>query len=119
LFVPERTSVDPPTTNFFYAYNIRMFVDKNINVEKSKLLSRNWVITNGRNEVEEIQGPGVIGIFPEMYPGADFQYASCCPMDTNTGNMRGSFKMATKNGKEFDIIVPQYFFKAAVPISLS
>jgi len=111
--------VDPPTRNYFYAYNIRMFVDKNTKVEKSKLNSRSWVVTNGKNEVEEIQGPGVIGMFPEMFPGAEFQYASCCPMDTATGNMRGTFKMETKNGHEFDIIVPQYFFKAAAPISLS
>lgn len=47
---------------------------------------------DGTGREEEVRGPGVIGKYPEMYPGAFFQYASCCPIPTRTGSMRGTFE---------------------------
>ena len=65
-------------------------MSENHNKEDScKLANRHWIITDGNFATENVSGPGVIGKYPEMYPGAIFEYASCCPLSTSTGQMGG------------------------------
>jgi ApaG protein len=45
-----------------------------------------------------------------MYPGADFQYESCCPLQSSTGHMEGSFRMKRLDNSSFDAIVPRFEF---------
>ena len=48
-----------------------------------------------------------------MYPGADFEYCSCCPIRTPVGSMRGDFQMVNLHtGDEFDAEVAKYDFVA-------
>ena len=55
-------------------------------------MSRKWVTENELGQEEVIEGPGVIGQYPEMYWGCQpFVYQSCCPITTKRGKMRGSF----------------------------
>jgi len=88
------------------------------NSEKCKLTNRHWIITDGNGKMEHVQGPGVIGKYPDMYPGAHFEYASCCPMTTPNGNMKGSFEMVTPDGEKFEAEVAQYDFIAPAPLML-
>ena len=46
-----------------------------------------------------------------MYPGADFVYESCCPLQAGTGTMGGYFVMKRANGTTFNAIVPTFEFK--------
>lgn len=46
-----------------------------------------------------------------MTPGAFFFYESCCPLNTISGSMQGTFKMRRKDGFEFDAQVPKFEFK--------
>jgi ApaG protein len=57
-----------------------------------------------------VDGPGVIGLYPSVYPGSYFEYESCCSCKTKTGSMKGSFNMKSELGHSFDIVVPEFFF---------
>jgi uncharacterized protein affecting Mg2+/Co2+ transport len=119
LFIPERSSV-VPESSYFFAYRIKISMDVTQKSSDScTLSSRHWIITDGNGKIETVQGSGVIGMFPEMYPGAKFEYASCCPMTTPTGNMGGSFQFVKKTGEEVEVVVPQFKFVAPSAIVLN
>lgn len=51
--------------------------------------------------VEHIKGPGVIGFYPEIYPGCDdFWYESCCPIGSFNGYMEGEVNFQNMETKE-------------------
>src|SRR4051812_28056010 len=91
---------------FFFAYRIRITMGSHMSKDdECQLTTRHWVITDGTNHVEEVQGPGtmstklstflakltsfvagVIGKYPKAFPGMPpFEYASCCPIPTVNG----------------------------------
>ncbi|MGH7804756.1 MAG: ApaG domain, partial [Candidatus Binatia bacterium] len=45
---------------------------------------------------------GVVGKQPRIEPGEGFQYTSGCPLSTQVGSMRGSYRMVTDDGEAFD-----------------
>jgi uncharacterized protein affecting Mg2+/Co2+ transport len=48
------------------------------------------VIRDSTGHEETVTGPGVIGLYPRMYPGCPlFTYESCSPIATATGTMYG------------------------------
>ncbi|NP_001342436.1 F-box only protein 3 isoform 6 [Mus musculus] len=67
-FLPELSSVHPP--HYFFTYRIRIEMSRDALPEKAcQLDSRYWRITNAKGDVEEVQGPGVVGEFPIISPG--------------------------------------------------
>jgi ApaG protein len=110
LLISERTQ--PETGEFLWAYRIFMSMDENQDLnDNCQLVSRHWIIADGNGHVENVQGPGVVGLYPKMTPGAFFFYESCCPLSTVSGSMEGTFKMRRKDGFEFDAKVPKFEFK--------
>ena len=73
---------------------------------------KNWIITDAVDHVEEVKGPGVIGEQPVLAPGASYKYSSWCPLKTPTGLMRGTYQMAGKGGKLFDIEIAPFGLRA-------
>lgn len=102
-FLPQESR---PGT-WVYAYTIRIH---NLGDEPAQLLSRHWIITDGRGHIEEVRGPGVVGETPRLEPDDLFMYTSFCPLHTPTGSMHGSFQMVRDNGEEFDVIIDPFFF---------
>jgi ApaG protein len=96
-FVPERS--DPDEGQWFFAYRVRI---RNEGEETAQLVSRHWVIIDGRGRVEEVRGPGVVGEQPVLRPGEAFEYTSACPLRTPEGTMHGSYQMVTAGGERFD-----------------
>jgi len=116
LFVPERSSLNH-SPSYFFAYRITMTMGNHMSsADSCKLVSRHWIITDGNNHVDEVKGPGVIGKYPDMYPGAFFEYVSCSPIGTPTGKMMGTFQMKTVTGSIFNADVATYIFKAPKPL---
>ena len=104
-FVPEQS--DKTAASFFFSYKIRIL---NSGPKPVQLVSRAWVITDGRGRVEEVNGPGVIGQQPKISPGEAFEYESFCPLPTPTGTMRGSYQMlCLESGEQFNAEIPQFF----------
>jgi len=110
---------------------------------RSRLATRHWEISNG-TEVEIVSGPGVIGMYPVMFPGCPvFEYQSCCPLSTPRGStymcaspatknlpdslslflgpalaMRGFFRMVClRTNREFEVQVPEMVFELPRPLT--
>lgn len=102
-YSPERSQ--PAKHQWFFLYTIRI---SNEGHETVQLLSRHWIITDGNNQVDEVQGPGVVGEQPVLAPGDAFEYTSGCPLPTSFGMMQGTYQMTTKDGEVFDIEIAPF-----------
>jgi ApaG protein len=111
-YLPDRSS--PRENHFHFAYHITI---SNLGTETAQLISRHWVITDADGDVQEVQGPGVVGQQPILEPGASFEYTSFCPLKTNVGTMHGTYQMVRANGESFDARIAP--FTLAVPHSLN
>ncbi|KAM8905364.1 F-box only protein 3 isoform 2-T4 [Spinachia spinachia] len=108
-FLPELSSVHPP--HFFFTYRIRMEMSVAASSEAScQLDSRYWKITTSDGNVEEVQGPGVVGEFPVMTPGKVHEYASCTTFSTPTEYMEGHYTFHRLANKEevFQVAIPRF-----------
>jgi ApaG protein len=102
-FLPENS--DPETSRFFWAYDVAI---ANLTLEPVQLLSRHWIIYDGKGKCEEVRGPGVIGEQPVISPGAAFEYTSGCPLATPDGMMHGSYEMQNAEGALFNVAIPRF-----------
>jgi ApaG protein len=96
---------DPEADSFVWAYTI---VVANESDRQVQLMSRHWIITDGRGHVEHVRGPGVVGEQPILDPGDAFEYTSGCPLRTPSGFMRGTYQMVDEAGAAFDVTVPAF-----------
>jgi len=102
-FLPEQS--DPSSSRWFWAYHIRV---ENGSRQPVQLLTRTWIIVDGRGRHDEVEGEGVVGEQPVIAPGDSFDYVSGCPLPTPTGAMVGSYGMIDGTGAEFEVAVPQF-----------
>lgn len=97
---------DPQRSSWFFLYTIRIANEGELAVQ---LLTRHWIITDATGHVEEVRGPGVVGVQPRLEPGEEFEYTSGCPLHTPFGSMRGTFQMVTgEAGGNFDAEVARF-----------
>ena len=102
-FLADRSSAED--NRYFWAYTIEIVNGGSITVQ---LKTRHWKITDGRGQIQEVRGPGVVGEQPVLKPGERFEYTSGVPLSTPTGLMAGSYQMVAENGERFDIEVPAF-----------
>lgn len=88
----------PHANRYLFAYHIEI---SNLGEQSVQLIDRHWLITNGRGEMEEVRGAGVVGLQPHIHPGESFRYSSGCPLDTPVGTMEGFFGMQDAQGATF------------------
>ena len=96
---------EPGRGRWFWAYHIRI---ENEGARAVQLLTRRWIITDGRGARHTVEGEGVVGEQPLIEPGASYDYVSGCPLATPTGAMQGSFRMANADGATFDAAIPRF-----------
>jgi len=112
-FVPERSA--PAEGEYFFAYRIRI---SNVGSETARLVSRRWIISGpSGEEIDRVEGPGVVGKQPVLAPGESFEYASFCPLRTPLGSMRGWYKMVTAGGESFEAEIAP--FSLTVPSAVN
>jgi ApaG protein len=105
----------PQAERWLFAYHVEIH---NLGQEPVQLLSRHWIITNGNGAVDEVRGPGVVGLQPVIEPGEHFAYSSGCPLDTPVGTMHGSYEMqVVATGEQFKAAIAP--FRLAVPGALN
>jgi ApaG protein len=97
VFVPERSN--PAEKEWFFAYRVKI---TNQGSEPVQLISRRWIITDAGGEVQQVEGPGVVGHQPMLGTDECFEYTSFCPLHTSFGTMHGTYQMVSDNGGEFD-----------------
>jgi ApaG protein len=82
-----------------FAYTVRI---ENLGSVPAQLRSRHWIITDGNGKREEVKGDGVVGNQPLLRPGEKFEYTSGAVLQTPHGSMRGTYRMVTEDGRQFD-----------------
>lgn len=110
-FLPHRSV--PDEERFVFAYTITI---SNVGSETAQLISRRWIITDSDGQVEEVQGPGVVGVQPVLAPGEQYEYTSYCPLTTKVGTMQGSYTMVAADGGSFEAEIAP--FTLAAPYAL-
>ncbi len=105
-FLPEHSK--PELGQYVFGYQVRI---SNVGDRPARLVNRHWIITDGKGEVHEVKGPGVVGATPRIEPGQVHEYTSFCPLPTPTGNMRGTYEMARDDGTTFHATIPLFFLR--------
>ena len=106
-YLPEQS--EPGRGRWFWAYHIRI---ENGTARTVQLLTRHWIITDGRGARHSVEGEGVVGEQPLIAPGASYDYVSGCPLSTPTGAMQGSYRMIGEDGGLFDVAIPRFALSA-------
>lgn len=101
---------NPLQRHYLFSYTILI---TNLGNVESQLLSRKWFIKDGKGEVKQIEGLGVVGQTPLLKLGQAFEYTSFCPLPTMSGEMWGHFNMVDVQGNKFKVETP--VFKFCVP----
>ena len=105
--VPEYSPDQSRPANSLYVYNYTITIT-NSGQETVQLLSRHWIIRDGFEHVEHVQGDGVVGKQPNLKPGESFTYTSSCPLQTPTGTMQGSYQMRSADNKIFNAQIGEF-----------
>ena len=102
-YSPEDSN--PDAGRWIWIYTVEI---ENHGTRTVTLVSRHWIITDGLNRVEEVQGQGVVGEQPVLGPREAFRSQSGCPMTTPSGSMRGTYQMITAGGDAFEVEIPAF-----------
>jgi ApaG protein len=102
-YVAEQS--DEESGRFVFAYTITI---RNKGSLPAQLVSRHWIITDARNQVQEVRGLGVVGAQPLIKPGESFEYTSGTAIATPVGTMKGSYQMVAEDGTHFDAQIPEF-----------
>lgn len=111
-YIPERSSLSG--RQYAFAYTVRISNEGDVTTQ---LRSRHWIITDSAGHIEEVRGPGVVGVQPRLKPGETFEYTSWCVLGTPSGEMRGTYQMTTDSGGAFDADIAP--FRLALPQTLN
>ncbi len=96
---------DEAKDRFVFAYSVTI---RNSGTVPVQLISRHWIITDSRNQVQEVRGLGVVGAQPLLKPGEHFEYTSGTALATPVGTMSGSYQMVAEDGTQFDAPIPEF-----------
>jgi ApaG protein len=108
---------------FFKDYKVHFAFGYEITIEnQSKLAvqldSRFWEIFDALNNKEIVEGKGVIGKQPIIYPGSHHTYSSGCLLESPFGAMQGHYTMiGLDKGQSFNVNIPK--FDLAAPFALN
>jgi len=103
-YSPERSR----GAHWFFRYTIRI---SNESPETVQLLSRHWIIRDATGQIEEVEGPGVVGVQPVIEPGGAFEYTSGCPLPTPFGSMEGVYELVDEGGRTFRAEVAEFMLR--------
>lgn len=100
-----------------YAFGYRVTIE-NQSKDSVQLNSRYWKILDALNNVEIVEGEGVIGKKPVLKPGESHTYNSGCLLTSPFGAMQGYYNMVNfTNTKKFKVIIPT--FKLSAPFAIN
>jgi len=102
-YLPEQS--EPQRGRWFWAYHVRIENEGNQAVQ---LMTRHWIITDGRGARHSVEGEGVVGEQPLVAPGESYDYVSGCPLATSTGSMQGHYCLIGEDGAAFDAAIPKF-----------
>ncbi len=101
--------------HFAFSYQITI---ENHSKDSVQLTTRHWEIFDSLNNIEMVDGEGVIGKKPVLKPGETHIYSSGCLLCSPHGAMKGYFTMVNfTSTRTFRVIVPP--FRLSAPFALN
>lgn len=101
--------------HFAFGYKVSIENQSKVSVQ---LYSRHWRILDALNNMEIIEGEGVIGKKPILKPGESHTYTSGCLLTSPFGAMQGHYNMVNfTNASNFKVYIPS--FKLSAPFALN
>ncbi|MEA1786715.1 Co2+/Mg2+ efflux protein ApaG [Arenibacter sp. GZD96] len=108
---------------FFKNYKMHFAFGYTITIENQsknpvQLTSRHWKIYDALNDLELLDGDGVIGKKPVIRPGESHTYSSGCLLASPLGTMKGHYNMVNLTSTEkFRAVVPAFHFSAPIVLN--
>lgn len=108
---------------FFKNYKIHFAFTYHVTIENQskdsvQLTTRHWEIYDALNNLEVVDGEGVIGKKPVIKPGESYTYSSGCLLSSPIGAMKGYFNMVNfTSTRSFRVIIPT--FKLSAPFAIN
>ena len=100
---------------FAFGYKVTI---ENQSKDSVQLNSRHWKIHDSLNNLEIVEGEGVIGKKPVLKPGESHTYNSGCLLTSPFGAMEGHYNMVNfTNSSKFKVGIPA--FKLHAPFALN
>lgn len=101
--------------HFAFSYHVTI---ENQSKDSVQLTTRHWEIYDALNNVEVVDGEGVIGKKPVIKPGESYTYSSGCLLSSPIGAMKGYFNMVNfTSTRSFRVIIPT--FKLSAPFAIN
>lgn len=100
---------------YAFAYTITI---ENQGNDAVQLVSRHWEIKDALNDLEVVDGEGVIGKKPILRSGEKHTYSSGCLLQSPFGAMQGYFSMINfATTRKFRVKIPS--FKLSAPLAIN
>lgn len=100
-----------------FAFGYKVIIE-NQSKDAVQLNSRHWQVLDALNNMEIIEGEGVIGKKPVLKPGESHTYTSGCLLTSPFGAMQGHYNMVNfTNTNKFKVYIPT--FKLSAPFALN
>ena len=100
-----------------YAFGYRVTIE-NQSKDAVQLNSRHWKILDSLNNLEIVEGEGVIGKKPVLRPGEIHSYNSGCLLNSPFGAMSGHYNMINfTTTQKFKVNIPS--FKLSAPFAIN
>ena len=101
--------------NYSYAYHVTI---ENQGKEAVQLQSRHWVIIDSLRPQTIIDGEGVMGKKPVIYPSKTFSYKSGSLISSSIGAMRGHYNFINlATTKKFKAYIPKFKLSPAFALN--
>ena len=96
--------------HFAFGYTVSI---ENQSKDSVQLNSRHWEILDALNNIEFVDGEGVIGRKPILKPGEAHSYTSGCLLTSPFGAMQGHYNMINLNNTtKFKVTIPAFKLSA-------
>lgn len=95
----------PDQGRYMWAYTVRIDNDSE---ETVTLKRRTWHIADAMGQSFVVEGDGVVGEQPTLFPGDAFEYTSGTPLSAPSGMMFGMYEMASATGESFEAMIPPF-----------
>lgn len=100
-----------------YAFGYKITIE-NQSKDPVQLNSRHWEILDALNNIETVDGEGVIGKKPILRPGESHTYNSGCLLTAPFGAMSGHYNMVNLNtNKSFKVYIPIFKLNAVFALN--
>ncbi|MDT0554074.1 MAG: Co2+/Mg2+ efflux protein ApaG [Bacteroidetes bacterium MedPE-SWsnd-G1] len=91
-----------------YAFDYKITIENQSN-DSVQLLARHWNIFDSLNNIEIVEGAGVVGKKPILKPGGSHSYRSHCLLTSTLGAMNGYYEMVNfTTTKPFLVQIPTF-----------